>query len=106
MPTYIYILKLQGDFNDLSKWKSDTEQIIGNHFNYLKKLCEQGIVLFVGRTQVEIGDERNTGICVFQAKNEVEATEIMNNDPAVKQGIMKAELSPFNIALNAFTKAS
>jgi hypothetical protein len=36
---------------------------------------------------------------VFVSASEQEARELMNGDPAVKQGVMKAELFPFNVAL-------
>jgi uncharacterized protein YciI len=39
------------------------------------------------------------GIVVFQASSEEEAQEYMKNDPAVKKGIMTAELHPFRISL-------
>jgi uncharacterized protein len=36
---------------------------------------------------------------VFHAANEAAAREIMNQDPAVRKGVMNAELFPFKIAL-------
>jgi uncharacterized protein YciI len=71
--------------------------IIGEHFNYLAKLVEDGVVLMAGRTLIT--DERTFGIVVFTSTSESEARELMNGDPAVKKGIMKAELFPFTVAL-------
>jgi uncharacterized protein len=71
--------------------------IIGEHFNYLAKLVEDGVVLMAGRTLNT--DERTFGIVVFVATSESEARELMKGDPAVKRGVMKAELFPFNVAL-------
>jgi hypothetical protein len=36
---------------------------------------------------------------VFLAKSEAEAATIVQSDPAVKNGIMKADLFPFHVAL-------
>jgi uncharacterized protein len=71
--------------------------IIGEHFKYLANLVEKGVGLLVGRTLTN--DERTFGIVVFQAQSEAEALELMNGDPAVAKGLMKAELFPFNVLL-------
>jgi uncharacterized protein len=71
--------------------------IVGEHFNYLAKLTEDGVVLLAGRTLTT--DERTFGIVVFIAPSESEARELMNGDPTVKKGVMKAELFPFSVAL-------
>lgn len=72
-------------------------QVIGEHFAYLKHLTDQGTVLTAGRTLTK--DERTFGIVVFVAASEVEALSIMNNDPAVVRGVMRAELFPYRVAL-------
>jgi len=74
--------------------------IVNQHFNYLKTLAEQGTVLLFGRTQNS--DAKTFGIVIFRAKSEREAKSIMDNDPAVKQSVMQAELYPYKVAgLNA-----
>lgn len=73
------------------------EAIIDEHFNYLKALTEQGVVILVGRTQNN--DETTFGIVIFEAKSIEAASRIMNDDPAVKNGIMVATLFPYRIAL-------
>ena len=70
--------------------------IVNRHFNYLKSLTEQGTVLLFGRTQNS--DERTFGIVVFRVGSEEEARSIMSNDPAVKEGVMTAELYPYKVA--------
>jgi uncharacterized protein YciI len=74
--------------------------IISEHFDYLKSLTERGVVLVFGRTQ---NNDRSTfGITIFRAESDDAARSIMNNDPAVKKGIMRAELFPYRVAgLNA-----
>jgi uncharacterized protein YciI len=70
--------------------------ILSDHFNYLRSLTEQGVVLVFGRTQNN--DASTYGITIFRAESEDTARSIMNNDPAVKNGIMRAELFPYKVA--------
>jgi len=55
------------------------------------------IEMIVGRTQDN--SPRTFGIAIFQAESEEQARAIMNSDPAVRKGVMRAELFPFSIAL-------
>ena len=76
------------------------KEIVNRHFSYLKSLTEQGTVLLFGRTQNS--DATTFGIIIFRGNSEKEAQSIMNGDPAVKEGVMRAELYPFKVgALNA-----
>jgi len=72
-------------------------QIVSEHFAYLTKLTEEGTVLMAGRTLNS--DERTFGIAVLVASTAPEAEAVMNNDPAVKHGVMRAELFPYRVAL-------
>jgi uncharacterized protein YciI len=71
--------------------------ILSEHFSYLEQLTNKGIVHLAGRT-LDSG-EKAFGIVVLNAETDVVAAEIMNMDPAVKHGVMTAELFPFRIAL-------
>jgi uncharacterized protein YciI len=73
------------------------QAIVGEHFAHLEALTDQGVMLFVGRTQDN--SPRTFGIVVFQAESAEHAQLIMNSDPAVRKGVMHAELFPFRIAL-------
>jgi uncharacterized protein YciI len=73
--------------------------IVARHFAYLKGLAEQGVVILAGRTQN--ADESTFGIVIFRASSETAARDVMNNDPAVKNGVMRAELYPYRIAVMA-----
>jgi uncharacterized protein YciI len=75
----------------------EEQSIVSEHFAHLEALTEQRVMLFVGRTQDN--SPRTFGIAVFQAESDERAAEIMNGDPAVRKGIMRAELFPFRIAL-------
>jgi uncharacterized protein YciI len=70
--------------------------IMSQHFNYLKSLTDQGIMLLFGRTQNS--DARTFGLAIFRAESQDKARSIMNNDPAVKEGVMLAELYPYKVA--------
>jgi uncharacterized protein len=75
----------------------EEQAIVGEHFTHLQALTDQGVVLLVGRTQDN--SPRTFGIVIFQAGSEEQAQALMDSDPAVRQGIMRAELFPFRIAL-------
>jgi uncharacterized protein YciI len=82
----------------LTEGPTDQEaEIISNHFNYLKELVNKGVGIFVGRTLT--ANERTFGLTVFEAGSAEAAREIMNHDPAVIAGVMRAELFPFKIVL-------
>jgi uncharacterized protein YciI len=78
---------------------AEEAEIVSQHFNYLKDLMEQGVVILAGRT-LSI-DEDGMGIVIFRAESEDAARAIMANDPAVRQGVMSAKLFPYRIALMA-----
>ena len=79
----------------------DERAIIGRHFGYLKNLCDQGVVDLAGRTMNP--DESGFGIVILKAADVVAARRIMEDDPAVREGVMRATLFPFRIALTART---
>jgi uncharacterized protein YciI len=72
------------------------QQVLAEHSQYLSALAEQGQALMFGRTANK--DERTFGIVVFRAATPQAAEEVMAADPAVRSGIMKAELFPFRLA--------
>lgn len=39
------------------------------------------------------------GIVILEVDSEEEARELMENDPAVKEGVMEATLFPYRVAL-------
>ena len=48
-------------------------------------------------------DERSFGIVIFRADSEEAARRVMEQDPAVRNRVMRAELYPYRIALMAQT---
>src|SRR5690242_16187036 len=75
----------------------EEQRIVGEHFDYLKGLTEQGVLILAGRTLNT--DESSFGITVFNAESDEEASAIVEGDPAVRQGVMRAALFPYRVAL-------
>lgn len=96
---FIYIIKPSRLEMLVDGGTAEEAAIIGQHFNYLQNLTEEGTAVIVGRT-LTTGPE-SIGIVIFYAQNEDEAKAIMDADPAVAMGVMKATLHPFRIALMA-----
>lgn len=76
---------------------AEEERIIAGHFTYLKELTDKGVVSLAGRT--DSTGQSSFGIVLFTASSEKAARRMMENDPAVKQRVMRAELFPFSLAL-------
>ena len=77
----------------------EEQEIVSQHFSYLQDLVTQGVVILAGRTLNT--DSTSFGIIIFRAQSEEEARAVVGNDPAVRQGVMRAELFPYRIALMA-----
>jgi uncharacterized protein YciI len=75
----------------------DEARIVSEHFDYLQQLTVAGVVLLAGRTLNE--DYSTFGIIIFRADSIAAARRIVDNDPAVRQRVMRAELYPYRIAL-------
>jgi uncharacterized protein YciI len=71
--------------------------ILSQHFDYLSRLVDEAAVILAGRTLTT--DEHSFGIVIFRAESDDDARRIMENDPVVKTGVMRAELYPYRIAL-------
>jgi uncharacterized protein len=76
---------------------TDEASAVKRHLEYLQGLAEAGVVLLAGRTQT--ADERTFGLVVFRAESEEAARRIVDGDPAVAHGVMKAELYPYRVAV-------
>jgi hypothetical protein len=70
----------------------------GEHFAYLKKAFVEGKVTYIARTD----DPKNLwGIVVTAPTTEAEAHALLENDPGVKAGLFKGEVSRFLVLLKA-----
>ncbi len=97
MQEFLYKLQLvRGDL--LRTGPTSSEQaVVAEHFAYLQSLNARGAIIFVGRTLNT--DETTMGLAVFRAESEDAARQIMNDDPAVKKGVMTATLYPFKVLM-------
>jgi uncharacterized protein YciI len=97
MNQWIYVLKVTRLEMLTEGSTPEEDEIVGRHFAYLKDLTEQGVMILMGRTQNN--DESTFGIAIFEAEDEDAARTIMENDPAVAGGVMRATLYPYKVAL-------
>lgn len=77
----------------------DEAQATQDHFAYLSHGVDEGRVLLAGRTAT--ADPETFGIVIFRAADQGAAQAFVDDDPAVKAGVMKAELFPYRLALLA-----
>ncbi len=96
---YCYILRLYPEYFDFDVWTEKENELIGIHFAYLKDLIEKKILFLAGRSVNEPMTEKDFGIAILETKTEEEAHSYMENDPAVKGKLMRAELFEFSLAL-------
>ena len=76
----------------------EEDEIIDQHLAYVEDLTRNGVIIMVGRTLNT--DATGFGLTIFEAEDETAAREIMESDPAVKNGIMSATLFPYRVALS------
>jgi len=94
---FLYRLRLArpGMFDDGGT--ADEQAAVADHLAYLERLHGAGVVRLAGRTTTD--DERAFGIVLFDADDVAAARRLMNEDPAVERGVMRATLYPFRTAL-------
>jgi uncharacterized protein YciI len=97
MKQWIYLLKPSRLEMVTEAATPEESETVSRHFAYLKDLTEKGGTILIGRTQNN--DENTLGIVIFEAEDESAARMIMENDPAVHGGVMRAVLYPYQIAL-------
>ena len=74
-------------------------EILARHYEYLMDLGATGKLYLAGRTTNN--DETTFGLALLNSGDEAAARAIMENDPAVRSGVMTAELLPFRMAFPA-----
>ena len=95
---YVYVLKLIPRLLEEKSWTEQDGQIVGRHFRRLQRLHKEGRVILAGRTLNE-SEPSQFGVVIFEAETEAEARAFMEEDDAVKEKIMTAQLFPFRVAL-------
>jgi uncharacterized protein len=99
-PQWLGILTLADKYKEEKNWTKQDEAITGEHFQRLVKLKNEGLVILAGRTMLELSDAGMMGLVIFYAKDEKEAQQFMQDDPAVKNKIMLAKVVPYSVAVN------
>jgi len=94
---FLYQLKLIPTLLEESNWTDHEHAIVQQHFDVLQDLQKEGKLILAGRTLNM--DASGFGIVILEVNSEVEAQALMESDPAVKEGIMEAELFPYRVAL-------
>ncbi len=94
---FLYRLQLVSSLHNEHNWTDKENGIIGEHFSYLQKLLAEGKLVLAGRTTTSL--DTTFGLAIFRAASQEEAQQIMENDPAVSNGVMTAELFPYHIAI-------
>ncbi|MBV9094950.1 MAG: hypothetical protein JO132_13940 [Streptosporangiaceae bacterium] len=77
------------------------QQALGAHNEYLKKLRAADTLL-----QVSYSSDGKTEVAVFEVKSQAEARQLLAMDPAVRTGILNAELRQWNIVFGLNAEAS
>ena len=98
LPQFIYQFH-PGERPDLATdpgaWSEADEKIASDHFAYLSRGADNGVVILAGRAQDGIGP----AIVIVQAGSHEAASEFMANDPFVKSGLFEARLHTYRVAL-------
>lgn len=94
MPEWIYFIHPPRD-NFADTMTDEEEDVWSEHFERLKRLVAEGVVVMAGPT---LGS-KNTGLVVFEADDEAGAQAIVDADPVVAGGWARAELREFRVSL-------
>lgn len=96
---YLGVLTLTEKYKDEKNWDEKAQGITGQHFQRLLKAKQEGIVVMAGPTDYNVNNPNMMGLVIFYAKDDTEAQQFMQSDPAVKNNIMHAKVHPFKIAV-------
>lgn len=80
--------------NFIKTMTEDEAEIMSEHFVYLQEKLREGKLILAG--PVTTGE---FGLSVVETESEEEAIDIMNNDPAVLNGIMTPTIYPYRVSL-------
>ena len=74
-----------------------TKEMMQPHVNYLLGLFDKGKLFMTG----PFTDKAAGGMFVLEVESEEEMTEIVNNDPAIRDGLARSEVRPYKMFLSA-----
>ena len=91
-----FIIFLQPGRDGMVESPTDDEAAkVEEHFAYLKRLTDEGVVVVAGRTT----EPPFEGIVVIRTADRAAARSVMNDDPALKAGVFTGRFSAFRLAL-------
>jgi uncharacterized protein YciI len=96
MEEFLYLIR-PTRLGMLTESTPEEQRIVGEHFQWMSALAEQGILLLAGRTLLT--DERTFGIAIVRAESYEAAQTLMSQDPAIVGGVMRHELYPYRVAI-------
>lgn len=94
---YIYMLRLVERLHDSAAWTERDNASVAAHFKRLQEATASRKVVLAGRTNEPLNV--TFGIVIFEAATDAEARQFMESDPTVVDGVMRAELHPYSVAL-------
>jgi uncharacterized protein YciI len=101
---YTVIKPYRQDF--LTNPKAEEDDIMSDHFHYLKSLLEQKKLFLAGPTLIPedpfgiIILEVEFGIIILEVESEEEAKNLLENDPSIRSGIQKiVDFRPIRLSL-------
>lgn len=97
---WLGVLTLTEKYKNEKNWTAADQATVGEHFQRLLKLKDQGVVVLAGRTDYELNNADMMGLVIFYAADDAAAQELMMNEPAVKSNIMLAKVHPYGIAVS------
>jgi uncharacterized protein YciI len=94
MAEWIYFIHPPRD-NFAATITDEEEAVWSEHFERLKRLLAEGVLVMAGPTLGPI----NTGVAIFEADDEAAAQAIVDADPIFVSGLAGAELREFRVSL-------
>jgi uncharacterized protein YciI len=75
---------------------AEEKRAVGDHFEYLKRLLEEGTLLLAGPCL-----DASMGIAVLETDSFEQAEAVLARDPAVLAGVFRGEIRPYRVSLMA-----
>lgn len=97
---WLGVLTLADQYKNQQNWTPADQKVVESHFQRLVSMKEKGVVLMAGRTQLELDNPDMMGLVIFYKATEQEANAFMEEDPAVRNGIMRAKVFPYGVAVS------
>ncbi len=95
LKTFVYELTLFESYRHRALWTEREHAIQKEHVAYLDSLEESGALLLAGIVDQNL--ENHTGFVILRTPEYAQASEIVQHDPSIREGMMSARLRPINI---------